>query len=295
MDEPTIFKYKFTPIDRNTVKYNFLNAYDNKLSYIEFIKLLHLGDEKFLDIFTKALNEATDKLSAYFWECPPVSKETTIKPFEFVVTKSATLSYIEQDYSSFKNKITECQNKDVCSFINLGKDATLIVPMPCHDLDYKNLSNFTKNAPKKQQIKFWQEVATKLTESLDIGTPIWLSTNGLGVHYLHIRIDNNPKYYSWNEYYEEKILPFYKKGYSISSMQTFNYDQQKPIKMGLKTTPSIEQNIEPNIKPNVETIVNPKIEPKAGPNIEPNVEPNAESKVEPKAELNTELNIKPII
>ncbi|CAG8795880.1 hypothetical protein C2G38_2243500 [Gigaspora rosea] len=104
MAESTIFKYEFTPIDNNTLKYHFLNAKDNKLSYAEFIKLLHLGDENFLDIFKKALNEATDELSAYFWECPPVSKETTNKPFEFVVTKSDTLSYIKQDYSSFKKK-----------------------------------------------------------------------------------------------------------------------------------------------------------------------------------------------
>ncbi|KAF0497381.1 toll/interleukin-1 receptor domain-containing protein [Gigaspora margarita] len=286
MAESTIFKYEFTPIDNNTLKYHFLNAKDNELSYAEFIKLLHLGDENFLDIFKKALNEATNELSAYFWECPPVSKETTNKPFEFVVTKSDTLSYIKQDYSSFKKKITKCLNKDVCSFANLGKDATLIVPMPCHNLDYKNLSNFTMNAPKEQQINFWQEVANKLTESLEISTPKWLSTNGLGVHYLHIRIDNNPKYYSWNEYYEEKILPLYKKDCSISSMQSFNYDQQTPTKMGSKATPKVQQNIEPKIKPKSETKIEQNVKPKIEPNVELNVEAkfvsNAESKMESK-------------
>ncbi|CAG8680286.1 22478_t:CDS:2 [Dentiscutata erythropus] len=257
MVESTIFKYEFTSIDNNTLKYHFLNANDNKLSYAEFIYLLHLGDEDFLDIFKKALNEATDELSAYFWECPPVSKGTTNKPFEFVVTKSDTLSYINQDYSSFKEKFTEYLNNDVCSFANLGKDATLIVPIPCNDLDYKNLSTFTKNAPKEQQIKFWQEVANKLTESLEISTPKWLSTNGLGVHYLHIRIDNYPKYYSWNEYYEEKTHSLYKKDYSISSMQPFNYDQQNPTKLVSKATPNVEQNIETEIKPKSETNIEP--------------------------------------
>lgn len=32
------------------------------------------------------------------------------------------------------------------------------------------------------------------------GSPRWLSTSGLGVSYLHVRIDSRPKYYSFDEY-----------------------------------------------------------------------------------------------
>jgi len=32
------------------------------------------------------------------------------------------------------------------------------------------------------------------------GNPRWLSTSGLGVSYLHVRIDKRPKYYSFDEY-----------------------------------------------------------------------------------------------
>ncbi|KAF0483248.1 toll/interleukin-1 receptor domain-containing protein [Gigaspora margarita] len=198
------YTYEDIPIDNNTIKYLF-NANGNKLSYAEFIELLRLGDENFLDTFKKALNEATNKLFAYVWECPPIHKEMTNKPFEFVVTKSMALRHIKQDYSSFKEQIIESNNKDVCSFLSLGKDATLIVPIPCHNLDYKNISNFTKNASKEQQIKFWQEVADKLVECLEFGTSKWLSTSGLGVHYLHIRIDSKPKYYVWKEYLQFKL------------------------------------------------------------------------------------------
>ncbi|CAG8764006.1 12329_t:CDS:1 [Dentiscutata erythropus] len=270
MAESKFFTYVNTPIDNDTIKYHFLNANGNKVSYAEFINLLHLGDENFLDTFKIALNDATNELSAYFWECPPVSKESTNKPFEFVVTKSKQLSYIKQDYSSFKEKIIEDLNKDVFSFSNLGKDATLIIPKPCHDLDYKNLSNFTINAPKEQQIKFWQEVANKLTENLEFGTSKWLSTNGLGVHYLHVRIDDKPKNYSWQEYLlfkqsrsekifwkmsnlkliKEKIFPFYKKNLSINSLlQPFNYNRQKTV---LNVEPKAEPNVEPNVEPKID-------------------------------------------
>ncbi|CAG8805806.1 20175_t:CDS:2, partial [Racocetra persica] len=126
------------------------------------------------------------------------------------------------------------------------KDATLIVPMPHHNLDYKNLSNFTKNAPKEQQIKFWQEVANKLSESLETGTPRprWLSTHGLGVPYLHVRIDNKPKYYShlsfkkshfdknnW-EHDQSKNVHSYSKKTALSSYR--KDDQQNPTKIGSK-------------------------------------------------------------
>ena len=35
------------------------------------------------------------------------------------------------------------------------------------------------------------------------GSPRWLSTSGLGISYLHVRIDKRPKYYSHQEYLTE--------------------------------------------------------------------------------------------
>ncbi|CAG8677051.1 13080_t:CDS:1, partial [Cetraspora pellucida] len=166
-------------------------------------------------------------------------------------------------YSSFNDKLTVCHDNYVCSFSNLGKDATLIVPMPYHDLDYKHLSNFTKNAPKEQQIKFWQEVANKLSEILEIGTtrPRWLSTHGLGVPYLHVRIDDKPKYYSYlpfkkfslekNHLEHEKT----KNGYSYNKETTLpSYrkdDQQNPTKVESKTESNIDPNVDPNVDPKI--------------------------------------------
>ena len=36
----------------------------------------------------------------------------------------------------------------------------------------------------------------------------WLSTHGLGVSYLHVRIDKYPKYYSFTEYRKEEKVSF---------------------------------------------------------------------------------------
>ncbi|CAG8594901.1 2970_t:CDS:1, partial [Scutellospora calospora] len=126
--------------------------------------------------FTEALNDATNKLTTYFWECPYITKETKNKQFEFVVTKCPELKFISQDYSSFEEYINKNDKSYVCSFSSLGKDATLIIPVPQEGLNYKNLSNITKNASKEQQIKFWKEVVNKLAEGLEIDAPQWLST-----------------------------------------------------------------------------------------------------------------------
>ena len=62
-------------------------------------------------------------------------------------------------------------NKPVVSFLNLGKDAILVIPSlkfeGNHKLDYKNISQFTKNASDEQQQALWKEVANKLMEELD--------------------------------------------------------------------------------------------------------------------------------
>jgi hypothetical protein len=37
----------------------------------------------------------------------------------------------------------------------------------------------------------------------DINAPRWLNTEGLGVHYLHVRIDKTNKFYSNYQEYEK--------------------------------------------------------------------------------------------
>jgi hypothetical protein len=68
--------------------------------------------------------------------------------------------------------------------------------------DYKNLREFNCNALLEQKESFWQKVGEKMEEKLidADGSPRWLSTSGLGISYLHVRIDSRPKYYSFDEY-----------------------------------------------------------------------------------------------
>ena len=48
-------------------------------------------------------------------------------------------------------------------------------------------------------IGFWKEVAKKVKETMGPAN-IWLSTSGLGVYWLHVRLDTRPKYYQYAPY-----------------------------------------------------------------------------------------------
>lgn len=85
-------------------------------------------------------------------------------------------------------------------FQNLGGDALLIVPAQRGSIEcYSHLGAFLREAPSEQKQMLWQAVAGAVQENLS-ETPKWLSTAGLGVSWLHIRLDSRPKYYNYVPY-----------------------------------------------------------------------------------------------
>lgn len=54
-------------------------------------------------------------------------------------------------------------------------------------------------APFEQVEIFWKKVGEEIHNSIE-GVEKWVSTSGLGVHWLHLRIDIKPKYYSYQPY-----------------------------------------------------------------------------------------------
>jgi len=82
----------------------------------------------------------------------------------------------------------------------LSGDATLVVPCPRGQLSaYAQLSTFAREAPVDQQHQLWALVGAALLRRLG-AQPVWLSTSGLGVYWLHIRLDSAPKYYTHEPY-----------------------------------------------------------------------------------------------
>lgn len=170
---------------------------DNKqITYSEAIELWQ-QDESFREFFISLL--ADTSMAAYFWETPPISKATVSREFEFVLINSPKLADIESDPSDFRQHF-ESATEEVVTFPNLGNDALLIVPCPITDiLASTHLAAFIRDAPESQQHLLWKTVGRSLQQRLK-EQPIWVSTSGLGVHWLHVRLDSRPKYYCYEPY-----------------------------------------------------------------------------------------------
>lgn len=81
----------------------------------------------------------------------------------------------------------------------------LIIPCPLESEPhntYGHLANFIRLGPDLQVKHFLQEVSKKMQQRLQEkqGKKVWMSTCGLGVFWLHMRLDLTPKYYSFSAY-----------------------------------------------------------------------------------------------
>ena len=136
------------------------------------------------------------KYIAYRWETPPLSADIVHRPFEFVIINSPELD-IPSDADAFADYFSD---KDIVAFPNLGKDAWLVAPCPKAEASaYSHLAAFSRHAPDYQNQALWQRVGCLVAAQLD-NTPRWLNTAGGGVAWLHIRLDNRPKYYCYSPY-----------------------------------------------------------------------------------------------
>lgn len=107
-----------------------------------------------------------------------------------------------------------------CVFKNLGGDAILVAPNdwssfksePSSTSYCAHLANFIRGASEEQIVQMWRLVAETLKERLLLKTsntgPIWFSTAGTGVAWLHFRLDDRPKYYLYRPF---KMFPPNKK------------------------------------------------------------------------------------
>lgn len=140
---------------------------------------------------------------AYRWETPPVTSKTMDRQFEFVVIDD---SYLDRPASThaFDDHLRTVPAASAVSFANLGGDAILVVPtLDSAASDFCHLGDFTRNASTEQQHKFWQMVGQTFMKRVG-PRPVWLSTAGDGVPWLHVRLDDYPKYYAFAAYRNEQ-------------------------------------------------------------------------------------------
>jgi hypothetical protein len=178
---------------------------------LRLVKILHAGrvasyadvlerwqsDEVFRSFFIRLLAEAPQ--DAYLWETPPITKATAKRGFEFALVDSPDLARLTPNPHSYALHF-EAADAEVVEFANLGGDAFLVAPTPrAAPHTYAHLAAFARGAPAEQQHAFWRTVGARVAGRLS-DRPLWLSTCGLGVAWLHARLDSWPKYYTYQPY-----------------------------------------------------------------------------------------------
>jgi hypothetical protein len=186
-----------TQLDHGKTIRFIIESDSSPLSYSEVLKLW-TNDENFIDFFVDLL--ASVSFSAFRFETPQVTTSTVNQPFEFVVIDSPSLN-TTPDQTAFAEYFRSTkQGSDVASFNNLGGDAILVVPCPVvKNSAYGHIGTFLRNAPRAQIHQLWRMIGESMEQRIG-SKPVWLNTAGAGVAWLHVRLDDRPKYYHHKEY-----------------------------------------------------------------------------------------------
>jgi len=182
------------------------------LSISQWATFLSSSSTYYTNQLTETINQHSSSYNAYFFETKGVSSmnDASQKQFEFVLINSDSLhqfSANNPDINAFAQHL-DClpSQSTCCSFSNLSGDATLVVPKqvpPSNTMTYANISPFLRKASKHEIDEIWKRVAMeciKTFEALSDGKSVWLSTSGMGIAWLHFRLDSRPKYYTYKPF-----------------------------------------------------------------------------------------------
>lgn len=177
-----------TPGPASTLRLRFY-AGDECLTYADFLSAL-ANEPRFRELICEELRGAP--FVAFRWETPPLIGTNLNQSFECLLHDSPGLD-VRADPTDFESYFQD--DVEVVCFDNLGADALLIAPcLISKSTNYSHIGAFHRTAPQSQQHAFWIAVATAVLRRVG-SKPVWLSTAGGGVDWLHMRLDDHPKYY----------------------------------------------------------------------------------------------------
>lgn len=170
---------------------------DAPVSFGAYLRLLE-ENQDFTSWYTALLAGADYR--AFFWEHAPICAANIDSPAEFVLLDSPALATVRPEPGAFRSHLESEAQGDVVSFRSLGGDALLLAPRATGaPAAYAHLAAFVRLAPESQAHNLWHETGRAVRENLS-ERKLWLSTSGLGVSWLHIRLDSYPKYYQHRPY-----------------------------------------------------------------------------------------------
>lgn len=196
------FTFVANSLSDKKIAYHLINSAKQDVSFERMLTLLQ-SNPKVRESLMSTLR--TSPFEAYFMECPGINRNTiSTKRFEFVLIDAPQLANRKPNHKDFDDYLKNDKKHHVAHFDNIGKDAHLVSPCPIagKDKNYLSLASFSRTAPLEQQHHLWMTVAEQAENIIrnkgNAGT--WLSTSGLGVPWLHVRLDSIPKYYHHQDY-----------------------------------------------------------------------------------------------
>jgi hypothetical protein len=174
-----------------------------------------LSNKDVMTLFVDVLKQCP--YSAFYFETRPVTAgQFHTKTLEFVLVDAPELhkfATTRPDVTAFAEHFTNCNDSSnvACVFTNLGKDATLIAPKPSIQGDGSamksmgHLGEFCRNTDHEIVMATWRlALQTYLVQVKEqVTRPLWFSTSGMGIAWLHFRVDQRPKYYTYQPYRDE--------------------------------------------------------------------------------------------
>ena len=187
------YTYRSEVVGNGVVKYR-INFEGLALTHRD-VHRLWIESAEFTQFYVGLMLKAD--FTGFCWETPAVTLQTLDNEHEFVIVRSDIHSTIKQNWRPFAEQFNK--NGLAVSFLNLGKNGTMVAPTPDHSYDGGSLASFLKTASSERIEVLWKLVGREISSKVS-SSPIWLSTAGLGVSWLHIRLDSRPKYFRYLPY-----------------------------------------------------------------------------------------------
>jgi hypothetical protein len=207
-------------VDKHGYKYIFqkgtwadiLGKFPKRSIQKEFIRILK-------DVPSKYSNSDIS-IKSYYFQTPNICSLDI--PIEFVLIKTYSLHMKKADWSKYSEYMNrKPRNRHSLSFINLSGSVMLTIPFnKKKDIRYGHIKDYITYASKEEIYDIFSEIGIQIEihnearrsinikKSSDQGQcnnkdfcyPLYLSTHGYGVQWLHFRLEESPLYYNYDSY-----------------------------------------------------------------------------------------------
>ena len=170
-----------------------------ELTYADVLRIMDVEPALWHTLLKGAVLACNDS-SAVFMEWPRITQHTITAPFRCALTGTNELAGVKPNPKAFNID----SEHEVVITPNLSGDAMLVIPSLQAKRDYSHLRAFLENCTDQRLIEiYWKNTANQIRQAVKRTGYTWVSTHGLGIPWLHIRISTVPKYYVHGAYLQD--------------------------------------------------------------------------------------------